>query len=240
MGITIHYAGKVKSPEAISELSEVLVARAEVLHWQFKLVDQDLKGKFYPSWGHGYGYVPSAEESRRHNIEFFPKMVTPECNGFFRIFDTQYAEGIREGFRAGLWPKFRIDTHLKGIILYPREKCEELKFVFNMKSLELANYEVHDHITNVIYGYNSCWSKTQFAGFRIHVMVCETIRLAEKYVDFSMIKDEAGYYHSRDLMAGIKNFNEMMWSIETLEKFLEEIGKQFGLRATTGGPDPSR
>ncbi len=234
MGITIHYAGKAKSPEAIGELTKVISERAEALHWQSKSVDQDLKGRFYPSWGHGYGYIPSAEESKRSNVEFFPKMVTPECNGLFRIFDTQYAEGIREGFSAGLWPKFSIDTHVRGIILYPHEKCEEVRFIFNMKSLDLVHYEWSENNSGVIHGYSTCWSKTQFAGFKIHVLVCETIRLAEKYVDFSMIKDEAGYYHTRDLMVGIKNFNEMLSSIKKMEKFLNEIGKNFGLRATMG------
>ena len=237
MGITIHYAGKAKSNEAIVELTSIMVERAEALHWQLKLVDQDLKGKFYPNWGHGFGYFPSFEEVRKSDIEFYPNMVTPECNGFFKIYDTQYAEGIREGFSAGLWPKFSIDTYIKGIVLYPHEKCGELNFVFNMKSLELANYEVYGHAPDAIYGYNSCWSKTQFAGFKIHVLVCETIRVAEKYVDFSMIKDEAGYYHTRDLMVGIKNFNEVMWSIKRMEKFLNEIGKDLGLRATTGDSD---
>ena len=232
MGITIYYAGKAKNPEAFGELLEALADRAAAFHWPLKAVNQDLKGRFYPSWGHGYGYVPSAEEIKGRGIEFFPKMVRPECNGYFKMYDTQYANDIREGFGMGTYPKFHIDTHVSGIILYPHKKCESLKFIFNTRTLELANYEIHDH--DVIYGFNSCWCKTQFAGFKTHVLVCETIRLAGKYIDFSEIKDEAEYYHSRDLMVGIKNFNEMMFNIKNFQKFLNDVGKRYGLSARSG------
>ncbi len=232
MGITIYYAGKAKSPEAFGELLEVLADRAEALHWRLKAVDEDLKGRFYPSWGHGYGYIPSPEEINERGIEFFPKMVKPDCNGYFRLYDHQYANDIREGFGMGMYPKFHLDTHISGIILYPHEKCESLKFIFNTKTLELANYEIHDH--DAIYGYNSCWCKTQFAGFKIHVLVCETIRLTEKYIDFSKIKDEAEYFHSQDLMVGIKNFNEMMFNIKEFGRFLNNLGKRYGLSTKSG------
>jgi hypothetical protein len=103
-----------------------------------------------------------------------------------------------------------------------------------MNSLDLVHYEWSEDSPGVIYGYNSCWSKTQFAGFRIHVLVCETIRLAERYVDYSEIKDESGYYHTRDLMVGIKNFNEMMFNIRNFQKFLNDVGKRYGLSETPG------
>ncbi len=39
MGITIHYAGKAKSPEAVGKLLESLVDHASGLHWLLKAVD---------------------------------------------------------------------------------------------------------------------------------------------------------------------------------------------------------
>ena len=234
MGITIHYAGRAKSLGAIAELTAVMAERTEALHWQSKYIDQDVKGKYYPNWGHGYAYVPPAGEILKNKLEFFPRMITRECSGFFKIYDTQYSEYLREGFGSGLWPKFSIDTHVKGIVLYPHEKCEELRFVFNMNSLDLVHYEWSKDNPGVIHGYNSCWCKTQFAGFKTHVLVCETIRFAGKYIDFSEIKDEAEYYHSRDLMAGIKNFNEMMFNIKNFQKALNDVGKRYGLSAKSG------
>jgi len=248
MGITIHYAGKAKDPERVGELT---VGRAEVLHWRWELVNRDTKGRFYPNWGLGYGFVPSEEKMKGDKIEFFPKMVSVKCNGCFRIFDTPFSDAVRESLRRGKEPESHIDAHVKGIILDPGPKCESLAFIFDLNTLRLANYERSKRDPGVIYGYNSFWCKTQFARFKTHVLVCETIRLAERYVDFSKISDEAEHYHSKDLMVGIKNFcrsiilcwyaawrqrrsNEMMFRIKDMEKLLNKIGKNFGLRATLG------
>ncbi len=234
MGITIHYAGKAKSLAAITQLINAMTERASIMDWRTSLVNRDVIGKFYPNWGIGYGFVPPEEMIKESKIEFFPDMVSRQCNGYFRIFDTPFAESYRDAFRKGRYPTFKIDTHVKGIILYPHEKCEPLEFTFDLNSLELVNYQVPDDNPEIIYGYNSCSCKTQLARFKTHVMVCETIRLAEKYVDFSKIKDEAEYYHSRDLLAGIKNFNDMMFDIKKFQKFLNDLAKRYGLSAKLG------
>ncbi|HUI29690.1 MAG TPA: hypothetical protein VLX91_05700 [Candidatus Acidoferrales bacterium] len=234
MGITIHYAGKAKSLAAIGELINAMTGRARIMGWRTSLVNRDVIGRFYPNWGIGYGFIPSEDMIKESKIEFFPNMVSSDCNGYFRIIDTPFAESYREAFRKGRYPTFKIDTHVKGIILYPHEKCEPLEFVFDLNSLELASYQIADDKPGVIYGYNSCWSKTQCAGFKTHVLVCETIRLAEKYVDFSKIKDEAEYYHTRDLLVGIKNFNELKFSIRNFGKLLNDVAKKHGLSAKSG------
>ncbi len=234
MGITIHYAGKARSLAAVSELINAMTERARIMGWRTSLVNRDVIGKFYPNWGIGYGFIPSEETIKESKIEFFPDMVSRQCNGYFRIFDTPFAESYREAFRKGRYPTFKIDTHIKGIILYPHEKCEPLEFVFDLNSLELASYQVPDDSPGIIYGYNSSSCKTQFAGFKTHVLVCETISLAEKYVEFSLIDDEALYYHSRDLMVGIKNFNDLMFRIRSFGKLLNDVGKRYGLSAKPG------
>jgi len=234
MGITIHYAGKAKSLASITGLIKAMAQKGRVMGWPISLVNRNVIGRFYPNWGIGYGFIPSEEMIKESKIEFFPDMVSRQCNGYFRILDTPFAENYREAFKKGRYPTFKIDTHIKGIILYPHEKCEPLEFTFDLNSLELSSYQIPDDSPGVIYGYNSCWSKTQFAGFKTHVLVCETIRLAEKYVDFSMIKDEAQYYDSRDLMLGIKNFNELMSSIRNFGKLLNDVAKKHGLSAKSG------
>lgn len=228
MGIKIFYAGKAKSPESISELVKAMLKRATALRWRLKLVDEDLKGDFHPSWGESCNNIPSAEERERDNIEFFPAMVSPTCNGFFEILDTPFADMARESCKRGEYPKFTIDTHVKGIILYPHEKCDPLDFVFDLKTQELFCYDFDEKYPDTIHGYLACSCKTQFAGFKNHVLVCETIRLAERYVDFSLIDDEALYYHSKDFLVGIKNFNEKLRSIREEVKAMNKRGRPSG------------
>lgn len=226
MGITIHYAGKAKSIEAVEALVKVMSVRASVLHWPTKFIDEDLKGKLFPNWGHGYEYVPSKEESKRDKIEFFPKMVTTKCNGFFEIFDTRFRGKVRDALKKGKYPKFHIDTHAKGITLYPHKKCEALEFVFDMSTMELVSYETYENEPGMVYGRDRlCFCRTQFSNFRIHALVCETIRSAKRHIDFSEIRDETGYYHSKNLKLGAKNFNDMLWSIREMEKILNEVGR---------------
>ncbi len=234
MGITIHYAGKAKGIEAIDALVRVMTIRASVLHWPTKLIDQDLKGKLYPNWGHGYEYVPSKEEMKEDKIEFFPKMVRKKCNGYFEIFDTTFSKKVRNALRRGKHPEFHINTHTKGITLYPHKKCEALEFVFDLKTMELVSYETWNNEPGIVYGYDPCSCRTQFSNFRIHALVCETIRCAEKYINFSEIRDDTGYYRSKDLALGAKNFNDILWSIREMEKILNEIGREFGSQAKVG------
>lgn len=229
MGITIHYAGKAKSLQAITELMKALTGRAGALHWPRETVDYAVKGRFFPSWGYSFGYVPGEEDLKTRKIEFYPTMVSPKCNGYFRIFDTPYADRYREAFRRGRYPRFKIDTHAKGMVLYPHKFCDLLMFVFDLNTLKLASYGTSGKNSDEVHGCDSFSCKTQFAGFKNHVLICETIRLAERYIDFSKIKDEAEYYHSRDLMVGIKNFNELMFKIKDMEKLLNKIGKDLGL-----------
>ena len=113
MGITIHYAGKAKSLAAITQLINAMTERASIMDWRTSLVNRNVIGKFYPNWGIGYGFVLPEEMIKESKIEFFPDMVSRQCNGYFRIFDTPFAESYRDAFRKGRYPTFKIDTTSK-------------------------------------------------------------------------------------------------------------------------------
>lgn len=113
-------------------------------------------------------------------------------------------------------------------------KCEILEFIFDVNTLELANYESYDHSPGIIYGYNSLFCKTQFVGLKTHIMVCKIIKLAEKYIDFSDIHDEGDYYHTRNMEAASRAFDESTTMIETIGKILKEICEKAGLKVVTG------
>lgn len=122
----------------------------------------------------------------------------------------------------------QIDTDLKGIILSPRPKCESLDFVFDLETQELFRYDFDEKHPDTIHGYLACSCKTQFAGFKNHVLVCKMIKFAENFIEFSLIDDEAMYYHSRDLLDGMKNFNEKLKAIRGEVRRMNERGGPSG------------
>jgi hypothetical protein len=234
MGITIHYKGKGKSLEAIDCLIEELKDIATTLEWTYEIVDEEVKGELFPSWGYGFGYIPTKDQIEQEGIEFFPKKVTNRCTGYFKIWETKYADEVRKAFRNGREPKFSIDTRKKGIWLNIHPKCETLEFTFDLNTLELADYEKYDHSPGVIYGYNGFCCKTQFAGLQTHILVCKIIKLTEKYIDFSKINDEGDYYYCKDIEKAKIAFGESTAMIEDFGKVLKEMGKRLGLRVVTG------
>ncbi|MGD9579226.1 MAG: hypothetical protein AB7Y74_13340 [Syntrophorhabdus sp.] len=76
MGTTVHYKGKAKSLEAIDTLIDQPPKTSEKFNWDHGLVEEEIKGELCPSWGYGFGYIPSKEEVEKQSIEYFPAMVT--------------------------------------------------------------------------------------------------------------------------------------------------------------------
>ncbi|MHB9010609.1 MAG: hypothetical protein ACYC49_00055 [Ignavibacteriaceae bacterium] len=230
MGITIHYSGKAKSHGAIDQLIDTLREISKESGWSYQLVNGKVKGKFKPFWGIGYGFKPSKDQILKGGIEFFPRMVSSQCNGYFKIYDTKFAATVKEAFGKGFWPSFTIDTHKKGIQLTLHPKCETLSFIFDLQTLELASYEVYAHSRGIIYGFNGFSCKTQFAGFETHRIVCKLIKMASRYIDYTKVYDESNYYEKEDGHASQENFEKVD---NTLKMFLEAL-KGKGLHVTSG------
>ncbi|OPY73259.1 MAG: hypothetical protein A4E62_00575 [Syntrophorhabdus sp. PtaU1.Bin002] len=234
MGITIHYKGKAKSLEAVDGLIKELQETAEKLGWEYGLVEKDVKGELSPSWGCGYGYVPSKEQTETEGIEFFPAMVSNGCNGYFRFWESKYAEEVRKAFRSGDQPHFFIDTKVKGIWLNVHPQSETLEFVFDLATLELADYQKYDHTPNLIYGYEGFFCKTQYAGVKIHILVCKIIELTEKYIEYSKVYDEAGFYGTGDMQKAAESFWENTAQIRALGEKLKEMAKGTSVEVISG------
>lgn len=230
MGITIHYAGKAKSPEAINQLIDTLREISEESGWSYQLVNGKVMGKFKPFWGIGYGFTPSEDQILKGGIEFFPRMVSSRCNGYFKIYDTKFAVPVKKSFEKGVWPSFTIDTHKKGIHLTLHPKCETLSFIFDLQTLELASYEVYAHSRGIIYGFNGFSCKTQFAGFETHRIVCKLIKMASRYINYTKVYDESKYYETEDSHASQESFESMG---NALKMFLEVL-KGKGMHVTSG------
>ncbi len=224
MGITIHYSGKAKSHEAVVQLIDTLQAISQESGWNYHLVNGAVKGPFKPFWGIGYGFIPSKDQILKGGIEFFPRMMSRQCNGYFKIYDTKFAGQVRESFGKGVWPSFSIDTHKKGIRLMLHPKCETLDFIFDLQTLELANYEVYAHSRGVIFGFNGFSCKTQFAGFEVHRIVCKLIKMASRYIDYSKVYDESSYYETEDSYASQESFESVANALKMFMEFLKDKG----------------
>ncbi len=106
--------------------------------------------------------------------------------------------------------------------------------MFDPATLELADYQKHEHTPNLIYGYERFFCKTQYAGVKIHVLVCKIIELTEKYIEYSKIYDEAGYYGTGNMQTATEAFWESAAQIKALGEKLKEVAKGVGLE---GSPD---
>jgi hypothetical protein len=234
MGITIHYKGKAKGLEAIDGLIDELQKMAEKFGWEHGLVEKEVKGEICPSWGYGFGYIPSKEQIEKENIEYFPAMVFNGCNGYFTFSDSKYQEDYRKAFKEGKWPKLSVDTKVKGIWLNVHPKSETLEFTFDLATLELADYQRYDHTPRVIHYYEQFFCKTQFAGVKEHITVCQVIKITEKYIDYSKIYDEAGYYGTKNMQTAVESFWESTAQIKAIGDKLKEAAKDTGIEIVSG------
>lgn len=234
MGITIHYKGKAKSLEAIDDVIKEVQEMAERFSWEHGIVDEEVKGELCPSWGYGFGYVPSKEQIEKESVEYFPAMVSTKCNGYFKIWETKYRENVRSAFKKGQQPKFFIDTRMKGIWLNLFPKCDTLEFFFDVNTLELASYQQYNHTPNLLYGYDGFFCKTQFAGVKAHIIVCNVIQLTEKYIDYSEIYDEADFYNTQNVQTATEAFWESSAQIKNLGKMLAKMTEGKGIEIVSG------
>ncbi len=236
MGITIKYRGKAKSKQTVDVLIDELCAMAYDFGWKYDIViEEAIKGTLIPFWGMGYGFVPSEEMIKKEHLEFFPKMVSADSTGYYKVYDSAYAEKVRVFLKDGKNPEFPIDTVQRGIWVQPHSKCEALRFLFDMKTLQLVDYTVSPDNPNVIFGMEGNYCKTQFAGFRTHVAVCDLLRWSTQFIDFTSIVDEAGYYETQDYEASQKRFSDMEQALKNFGEILKEVSDQFGLKVTMGG-----
>jgi hypothetical protein len=144
--------------------------------------------------------------AKASEIEFFPAMVSKDCTGYFKFFESNYRVDYRNAFRKGTWPRFFVNTRVKGVWLNVHPKCETLEFLFDLATLELVDYEKYDHTPGLIYGYDGFHCKTHCAGVKIHILVCNIIELTEKYIDYSRIDDEAGFHAAKNIKKAIEAF----------------------------------
>lgn len=123
-------------------------------------------------------------------------------------------------------PELSVDTKVRGIWIGIYPKCDTLEFVFDLATLEPVNYQEYDHVPGIIHSYEKFFCKTQFSGVKIHILACNIIELTEKYIDYSDIHDEAGFYETKNVQKAAEAF----WESFSMSKNLGENLKKWVLR----------
>jgi len=234
MGITIHYKGKAKSRSAIDECINTLSKTAQNCNWKYELIERVVKGTLYPAWGLGYEFIPSEELITKHQLEYFPLMVTKQNSGYYKIYKTRFANLVREFLRNGSYPSFSIDTVQKGILLYVHPKCDPLLISFDTTTLELIELLFHKTKPDVFYSFASSSCETQFAGFETHRIICGILKWVEQFLEWSDIYDECGFYETQDEKSARTLFYHMRGVIQEIGSVIKEITRDLGLTVTIG------
>jgi hypothetical protein len=68
----------------------------------------------------------------------------------------------------------------------------------------------------------SSFTKTQYAGYKIHILVAEILRKVASRCMLAYVSDEAGYYETRDKEKTAKNFDESNKMISMIAATLKE------------------
>lgn len=177
MGIAMSYRGKARHIEAIDELITELQNLCQKNGWEYVIVDQEMSVSVSPTWGYGFGYIPTTDQIAEQDIEFFPAMVFNNCNGYFKIFTSRYAEQFRKSFNEGKWPSFSVDTRVKGIRLDIHPRAETVGFLFDLDNLQLCSYQIDPHgfcdFSDLVF------CKTRYAGVKVHIILCKVIEMKQ-------------------------------------------------------------
>jgi hypothetical protein len=173
MGVTIHYRGKLKSPELLDPLISEVGALAQEAGWGY----------------HEFGPEPFEIFAYNFTLRGISINVHPDCETLNLIFDED------RGWLVSL-PGLEL-TASNGFIV---EKEDELGTYVTMEMPppeELAQLTWKD-LANME-AISTAWTKTQFAGAETHILLCKLLRYLEKkyFAEFEVI-DEGDYYHTGD------------------------------------------
>ena len=129
--------------------------------------------------------------------------------------------------------RIKIDEEMR-ILISPHPKCEtidlhfrqwkEVKAVQGWDLCKESMLEFERKLRDVDYVCAS-FTKTQYAGFSVHVAVAELLRAVASRCSLAYVSDEADYYETGDSRRARSNFDE---STEMLKAVSAQLKKIFG------------
>jgi len=195
MGVTIHYRGKLKSPDMIEPLISEVSALADESKWRCLLVEAEPHEIF---------------ESISVVLRGIKIQVHPNCEFLNLVFDEQG----RLIFDAGLK---MVASH--GFMV---EKEDELGtyVTTEMPSPDELAKLTWENLANILC-INTAFTKTQFAGAETHMLLCKLLHyLEKKYFAELEVIDEGDYYYKGDASALAEKLAFLNFIIATAAKEL--------------------
>lgn len=117
------------------------------------------------------------------------------------------------------------------LVLHPHPDCETLALEFEqwkaVKQREGWNYckEVMQDYEKVLHDDDyvcGSFTKTQYAGYKTHVLVAELLRKVAGSCTLAYVSDEADYYETRDAEKTMQEFDESSEAISKIAGMLKE------------------
>ena len=194
MGVTIHYRGKLRSPDLIKNLTNEVEDICIANNWKHNLLTDE----------------------KPHGDHVFDDDDDDD-------FDDDDANVSIENNR-NLMPQTRKrpDIGLRGITFQPHEECETLTLLFDtegvLQSLFSMIFGSHDSRVK----YPHIFVKTQFSGIETHIKIINLlVYLKKKYFKVMHITDEGGYYPKKNIEALSGRMEFIGNAIETIRDVFE-------------------
>jgi len=120
------------------------------------------------------------------------------------------------------------------LVIHPHPNCESLNLDF-MQWKEVKQVKGWNYCRESMLDFEKAladdeyvcagFTKTQYAGYRVHLLVAEMLREVAARCSLASVSDEADYYETRSTDVAVKNFDE---SSDMISSFTAEMKERLG------------
>jgi hypothetical protein len=242
MGISIAYQGKLRDPGLVPALVADLKSKAESAGWLFKTMDELVaEGRVSCTGLEGITLYPHPE-CEPLQFHFDREGVFTNHHYYMLLGDSEKASMFRDGFaRSAALTRELAQGARKKAARKGRSKGDGGQPQISASILDISMALDPEFIKQ---GCRYNWTKTQFAGPKVHAAVCAILRyVKEIYAPELEIKDDSGYfvhgdeerleaemgYQDRIMSLAVEAIQDAAASSKgpmTLDKFVERINEE--------------
>lgn len=189
MGITIAYWGKLRDPSVVPELAADLTARAQSVGWLCKTMKEMIaEGRVKAPGLEGVSLYPHPESEPLH-FHFDQEGTFTNHTYHAVLNDAEVARMMLEALAESA-------AITRGMKHYaPKEGADGGLRV----TIGVPGVPANPDMSFFKEGSRYNWTKTQWAGPKVHIAVCAMLRyVRERYAPELVIKDDSGYFESGD------------------------------------------